>query len=73
MKKLLPTLALLLCLTGCDVGPAPASLYPHEPHRDTIVIEGCEYLECKGGNHTTSTYSLTHKGNCNNPIHQARP
>jgi hypothetical protein len=28
------------------------------------VIDSCEYIEVKG-----SQYSLTHKGNCNNSVH----
>ena len=30
-----------------------------------VVIDKCEYIEVANG----SSYSLTHKGNCNNPIH----
>lgn len=32
----------------------------------TVTIDGCEYLEASGGH----WYALTHKGNCQNPIHQ---
>lgn len=34
--------------------------------KESQIIEGCEYIVSKNsyGN------SLTHKGNCNNPIHQ---
>jgi hypothetical protein len=31
-----------------------------------VVIEGCEYIEF---NPKSSSHVLTHKGNCNNPIH----
>jgi hypothetical protein len=32
---------------------------------DEVTIEGCQYLLGNWGNATV----LTHKGNCNNPIH----
>jgi hypothetical protein len=33
-----------------------------------VVIDTCEYLETKG----YQSYSLTHKGNCTNKIHEYR-
>jgi len=33
------------------------------------TIDGCEYIEVERGVGDTRTYSLTHKGNCRNPIH----
>jgi len=41
---------------------------PHEMR--TVEIEGCEYLEFDSGMGSTRVYSLTHKGNCKNPIHR---
>lgn len=42
---------------------------------ELLVIDDCEYLVCglrgNGGDHTHS-HSLTHKGNCKNPIHQCK-
>ena len=38
------------------------------PHK-VVIIEGCEYIEVKAGIADQSVYSLTHKGNCKNPIH----
>ena len=35
----------------------------------TIIIEGCEYLAFKDND---GVLMITHKGNCNNPIHQYR-
>lgn len=34
-----------------------------------VVVDGCEYLEVQGGYADNRYYSLTHKGNCNNPVH----
>ena len=34
-----------------------------------VVIGGCEYLEYRKGHGYAAVYSLTHKGNCNNPSH----
>lgn len=34
------------------------------------VIDGCEYIECDYGIFDNRVFSLTHKGNCSNPIHQ---
>jgi hypothetical protein len=39
-------------------------------HTNVTVIDGCQYLESAYALGTQQTlYSLTHKGNCNNPIH----
>lgn len=36
-----------------------------------VVIEGCEYIEvARNLDFNNAAYSLTHKGNCKNPIHQ---
>lgn len=34
-----------------------------------VVISGCEYIEVDAGFGYGAVYSLTHKGNCINPIH----
>jgi len=39
---------------------------------DVVVIDSCEYLEIKNYNSNGYHYSVTHKGNCNNPIHYCR-
>ncbi len=36
------------------------------PEYTVVVIDGCEYLRLE---HTHGYASLTHKGNCKNPIH----
>lgn len=41
---------------------------PGESYR-TVVIDGCQYIEVDAGVAQCHVYSLTHKGNCTNPIH----
>lgn len=38
--------------------------------RREIVIEGCQYIESTTYTGQSYNKSLTHKGNCNNPIHK---
>ena len=38
-----------------------------------VEIDGCEYIEVSYGlGSGTGYYSLTHKGNCKNPIHSEK-
>ena len=70
MKNLI-LLALLIGMMGCqeptvDMNSTKHVLsYGHNPLQE-ITIEDCQYLYGEWGNATV----LTHKGNCNNPIHQ---
>lgn len=59
-----------LWLFGC--GPAKDNPDGIDAKMDfrTITIEGCEYIEYDHGILDQRVYSLTHKGNCRNPIHQ---
>lgn len=36
---------------------------------DVTVIDGCQYIVV-GRTNKTETLSITHKGDCNNPIHR---
>ena len=38
------------------------------------TIEGCQYIEYESGMNDTDThvYSITHKGNCTNPVHKCK-
>ena len=36
---------------------------------DTVIIEGCEYFLFYEGTAESRVIFMTHKGNCNNPIH----
>ena len=56
---------LIICLSSC--GPRGEYLKDSHGNIETIVIyDGCEYIKnwVYGG-----CYTLTHKGNCKNPIH----
>jgi len=38
-----------------------------------VIIEQCEYIEVESMTGTTvGYYSITHKGNCKNPIHDCK-
>ena len=62
--KILPLLVLALAVAGCSTTVPKRST--GERIRgvgvDEFIIEGCAYIEVSAG-------SLTHKGNCPNPIH----
>ena len=70
MKKVL-VVVLALSMFGCQEPTVNRNStehvvsYDHNPLKE-ITIEGCQYLYGEWGNATV----LTHKGNCNNPIHQ---
>lgn len=56
-------LVLCACQPDYSNGKKPAAMR-------TVEIEGCEYLEYDSGRADQRVYSLTHKGNCKNPIHK---
>lgn len=56
MKKIILILALTFTLFSCT-------------DRQEVVIDGCQYIETTSFNGDGGVTSLTHKGNCNNPIH----
>jgi len=66
MKRFLILCA--LCLTGCEpadrVKPSPNE-YINSWEVTQFKYQGCEYLST-GGNYSQT---VTHKGNCSNPIH----
>ncbi|GAB3975525.1 hypothetical protein GCM10028806_33280 [Spirosoma terrae] len=73
MKKYLFILICFL-ITACDSGKidAPST---YEKDRNGAVykvkeIDRCEYIEVQFGSFEDRVYSLTHKGNCKNPIHR---
>lgn len=47
----------MLLMTSCN------------PERRSETIDGCEYINSQSWNGHGYTESLTHKGNCKNPIH----
>lgn len=67
----------LLALSGCDVKPyvPPTETEQYERFKSNssqriIMIGDCEYIETVAGlGFGGQVYSLTHKGDCKNPIH----
>lgn len=73
MKKFLVILMVCFVGVGCD---NPQTSGGNETSIDgdyTIkVIDGCQYIEYDYGILDQRVYSLTHKGDCNNPIHKSK-
>jgi hypothetical protein len=70
IRYLLPVL-LVAASTAC-VQDAPNKSTAGRGNVQNItvkVFDGCEYLEYDYGLFDQRVYSLTHKGNCKNPIH----
>ena len=67
MNKKLLLLAFLMCLlSGCHDDSTVTTTNPSGFAYTIINIEGCEYLKYW----TYCYWSITHKGNCTNIIHQ---
>lgn len=67
MKKLLIILIACICFS-CE---SPKGEGVVQRDNFTIkTIDGCEYIEVDYGILDNRVYSLTHKGNCSNPIHR---
>jgi hypothetical protein len=54
---------------GCGQSPSTERRMETKNNYSVIVIDGCEYIECDYGILAQRVYSLTHKGNCKNPVH----
>lgn len=69
MKKLL-IISLCLLSMGCErernVSKTTSNYTLGGVDLEIVVIDGCQYLTRSG----SSSYDMTHKGNCNNPIHK---
>lgn len=59
-----------LLLSGCSPSGSQNDVDPARSYK-TITIEGCEYIYVSR-RPWAGDFSLTHKGNCVNPIHHAR-
>lgn len=69
LNKILIILILLISAAGCNFEPIDGTIHPSGTEYRIRVIEDCQYIEVREGYSDSKTYSLTHKGNCNNPIH----
>jgi len=71
MKNLFLVAVVLFSFLVLGCGASPTTDGPKKPSKDyTVVIIGeCEYIEFNLGFVVTRIYSLTHKGDCKNPIH----
>ena len=60
----------LLCLVGCE--RQSSKNFPLHGGYSVRTIDGCEYIEFENSTKVSNTYSytITHKGNCKNPIHK---
>jgi len=64
MKKLILIAVLAMAMSGCNQDPLPIDNVGNTMDKGGYrlqVIDGCEYIQFDR--------SLTHKGNCKNPIH----
>jgi hypothetical protein len=69
MKKLI--LLAIVALSSCEPNPQPKGGSTETINGDYVikVIDSCEYIEYDFGIFDQRVYTLTHKGNCKNPIH----
>ena len=72
MKKILVSISFLIVFASCENSSVEKLTVKtidnnlgHITNLRVIKIDNCEYLYGDWGNQTV----LTHKGNCNNPIH----
>ena len=68
MKNLILLLVILICLMGCFLKTPDHIKDENGKAYIMVSIEDCEYIKTPN----TYGYALTHKGNCNNPIHRGR-
>jgi hypothetical protein len=68
MKNLLKYgfIAFVICLSSCTEGGK--TTIKNRDDFNILIFEDCEYIY----NIYSGYKSLTHKGNCNNPIHNCR-
>jgi hypothetical protein len=73
---LIPPLLFVFCFGICvfflsQIKPETVEeeriMYPHGLRLESVKIDGCEYWYGRNGGIDSAV--LTHKGNCNNPIH----
>lgn len=65
--RLLVVAAAAACITLFFAG---SERPPAKIHFQEVTIEGCQYIYVDENPGNFRLYSITHKGNCNNPIHK---
>lgn len=66
MKLILTLILLMLVMGACSIQNEEGTKVAEHPELWIVTIDSCEYLRADAyGTHKT----YTHKGNCNNPIH----
>jgi hypothetical protein len=70
MKKLLLGLLLIAFTSSCTFEGAENDAYPESKYK-VINIDSCEYIYISRRPYG-SDFSVTHKGNCKNPIHKCK-
>jgi hypothetical protein len=71
MKTKLVALFAIAFMTACET-PKGDSVQKKEGY-SVKIIDSCEYIEVSGMLGSSSGYySITHKGNCKNPIHNCK-
>lgn len=68
MKNKLILIALTIGMMGCCVQNSENEMFDATKLYDPkiVIIDGCEYIQF----HIHKADAITHKGNCNNPIHK---
>ena len=64
-------MVIVLLPIGCADKSKPyvhIQTYNCDYNYETVVIEGCQYIYIPNGQAAV----MSHKGNCNNPVHQYR-
>ena len=70
MRSLIYLTILCLTVVGCVENNTPTAQYKQDAEVagfEIITIDSCQYIYRWDGYHAGS--AITHKGNCNNPIH----
>lgn len=73
-KLLIPVLIGLSCWLGGCSEAIDAPKTKTAAGYNLVRIDGCQYIEVERGFQYTNNYAygITHKGNCDNPIHRVR-
>ena len=68
MKKLLIGILIFfgMAFTSCEFS---GKVIPRGIETETITVDNCQYICITRGVYAGYVTSITHKGNCNNPIH----